>query len=212
MKATLHYIFDPLCGWCYAASPMVRAVAQHFGPQLAWRFHPGLLMPEPTELSPAFRAHILAADQRIARMTGVPFGEAYQARLRSDAMLVLHSVPAAAAVMTVLRLQPQSGLAMLEAIQRTHYVEGGEVCDLAVLLGLAEELGFGGETFGAMLAETLAGLPEQVTVARALLQKAGGGGFPTFVLERDGDIQRIDHAPAYEQPARLVAAVQALAD
>lgn len=23
--ATLHYIFDPLCGWCYGAAPLVEA-------------------------------------------------------------------------------------------------------------------------------------------------------------------------------------------
>ncbi|MEG1327174.1 MAG: DsbA family protein, partial [Janthinobacterium sp.] len=22
---TLHYIFDPLCGWCYGAAPLVEA-------------------------------------------------------------------------------------------------------------------------------------------------------------------------------------------
>ena len=23
--ATLHYIYDPLCGWCYGAKPLVQA-------------------------------------------------------------------------------------------------------------------------------------------------------------------------------------------
>lgn len=28
MRASiLHYVYDPLCGWCYAATPMVEAVA-----------------------------------------------------------------------------------------------------------------------------------------------------------------------------------------
>lgn len=24
-ETTLHYIFDPLCGWCYGAAPLVKA-------------------------------------------------------------------------------------------------------------------------------------------------------------------------------------------
>ncbi len=24
----LHYVYDPLCGWCYAAEPLVRAAAK----------------------------------------------------------------------------------------------------------------------------------------------------------------------------------------
>lgn len=29
--ATLHYIHDPLCGWCYGAAPLVKAARQEFG-------------------------------------------------------------------------------------------------------------------------------------------------------------------------------------
>ena len=31
MNAKLHYIFDPLCGWCYAAGPMLNALSERFG-------------------------------------------------------------------------------------------------------------------------------------------------------------------------------------
>ena len=24
---TLHYVYDPLCGWCYGAAPLLRAAA-----------------------------------------------------------------------------------------------------------------------------------------------------------------------------------------
>lgn len=27
-QATLHYVFDPLCGWCYAAAPLIEAAGQ----------------------------------------------------------------------------------------------------------------------------------------------------------------------------------------
>ena len=26
--ATLHYIYDPFCGWCYAAAPLVKAARE----------------------------------------------------------------------------------------------------------------------------------------------------------------------------------------
>lgn len=35
-NAVLHYIYDPLCGWCYGAAPLVRA-AGYSGRPDAWR-------------------------------------------------------------------------------------------------------------------------------------------------------------------------------
>ena len=32
----LHYIFDPLCGWCYAAAPLVKAARSVPGVTLQW--------------------------------------------------------------------------------------------------------------------------------------------------------------------------------
>ncbi len=34
----LLYLFDPLCGWCYAAAPAVTAMASEYGP--AFEFMP----------------------------------------------------------------------------------------------------------------------------------------------------------------------------
>ena len=28
MNTTLHYIYDPMCGWCYAAAPLIQAARQ----------------------------------------------------------------------------------------------------------------------------------------------------------------------------------------
>ena len=28
MNTTVTYLFDPLCGWCYGASPMIQKLAQ----------------------------------------------------------------------------------------------------------------------------------------------------------------------------------------
>jgi len=39
MVATLHYFHDPLCGWCYAAAPLVTAAAAV--PGVALKLHGG---------------------------------------------------------------------------------------------------------------------------------------------------------------------------
>jgi len=48
MNAVLHYIYDPLCGWCYGAEPLVWAASKVDG--LALQLHAGGLWPQPTRL------------------------------------------------------------------------------------------------------------------------------------------------------------------
>ena len=66
----LHYVFDPLCGWCYAARPLLRRLIDSLGDALPIRFHPGLLFASPRTIDPAYREHIIAADRRIAAVAG----------------------------------------------------------------------------------------------------------------------------------------------
>ena len=66
-----------------------------------------------------------------------------------------------------------------------------------MLKAVAEELGFDAEAFAAAF-ERLAGeaTAQHIAESRQLLQRAGGQGFPTFVLTRaDGSASRIDIGP-----------------
>ena len=70
-QAVLHYVYDPLCGWCYAAAPMV-AAAIEAGVHVS--LHGGALWPTPTTLAPDQAAHIRTSDLRIAALTSQSFG------------------------------------------------------------------------------------------------------------------------------------------
>ncbi|MDH6595145.1 putative protein-disulfide isomerase [Variovorax sp. TBS-050B] len=181
--ATLHYIFDPMCGWCYAAAPLVEAARGI--PGLAVRFHGGGMMTGANRrsVSPAWRAYVMPHDRRIAEMTGQPFGEPYFEGLLRDSGAVMDSEPPTTAVLAADSLRSGGGLDMVHRLQRAHYVEGRRIADAAVLHALAAELGFAPDAFGAAFAR-LAGAPtaRHIAESRALLQRAGGQGFPTFVF------------------------------
>ena len=65
----LHYVHDPLCGWCYAAAPMVDAVRKAGIPL---SLHGGGLWADPTGLSADKAAYIRKSDARIASLSGQP--------------------------------------------------------------------------------------------------------------------------------------------
>jgi len=194
---TLHYIFDPLCGWCYAAAPLVDAARNMPGLQVA--FHGGGMMTGANRraITPQWREYVIPHDRRIAEMTGQPFGEGYFEGLLRDTGAVMDSEPPITAILAAESLRSGGGLDMVHRLQRAHYVEGRRIADAQVLKAVAAELGFDTEAFAAAV-ERLAGeaTAQHIAESRQLLQRAGGQGFPTFVLTRaDGSASRIEIGP-----------------
>ena len=186
---TLHYIHDPLCGWCYGAAPLAIAATEVQGVEL--KLHGGGLWPEPTQLPEDTRRYIQQADARIAEMSGQEFGSAYLEELLLDANLVLDSKPTIAAILAATALDESKALAMIKAIQHAHYVEGQHVVQTQVLCDLAESIGLSREDFAKTLAQT--DPSDHIALSRALMQKVGAGGFPTFVLEKEGQLYGVPH-------------------
>ena len=77
----LHYVYDPLCGWCYAAEPLVKAAADACVPIV---LHGGGLWDPGVHAPEAKRRSMRETDARIARLTGQLFGEAYLEGLLVD--------------------------------------------------------------------------------------------------------------------------------
>ena len=97
-----------------------------------------------------------------------------------DPELVLESKPTIAAVLAAEKLASK-GLAMLQAIQHAHYVDGRHVVREEVLDDLAAGLGLDSAQFAATFAE--ADADAHIADTRGLMQRVGAQGFPTFVLE-----------------------------
>jgi putative protein-disulfide isomerase len=195
--ATLHYIFDPMCGWCYAAAPLVDAARSV--PGLKVEFHGGGMMTGANRraISPQWREYVMPHDRRIAELTGQPFGEPYFEGLLRDTGAVMDSEPPTTAILAAEALRAGGGLDMVHRLQRAHYVEGRRIADADVLKALAVELGFDAEAFASAFARLSGEATSQhIAASRQLLQRTGGQGFPTFVLtQADGPASRIDIGP-----------------
>ncbi len=185
--ATLHYIFDPLCGWCYAAAPLLEAARKI--PGLAIELHAGGLLSGCNRrlVTPQWRAFVLPHDQRISAMSGQPFGEAYLNGLLNDTTAMLDSTPPIAAILAAQELSGD-GMPMLRRIQHAYYVEGLRIADAPVLQDLAEQTGLDAIAFATAYAAML-GEPvnEHTAQSRMLLRRVGASGFPTFVWDRPGN-------------------------
>lgn len=194
-KPVLHYIYDPLCGWCYGAAPLVRAARE----VMEIRAHGGGMMTgsRRQNMSPELRDFVMPHDRRIAELTGQPFGEAYFEGLLRDNAAVYDSAPPIAAVLAAEAIA-ERGLDMLARIQTAHYVEGRRISEFSVLIDLAAEMGLEKGDFAAAI-DAMNGERTQAHIneSRALLARSGGRGFPTLVLEQGGRLQVIDASTYY---------------
>ena len=197
-SARLHYVYDPLCGWCYAAAPLVKAARElielvaHAGGMLAGARR--------RAVTDDWRSYVMPHDRRIEALSGQPFGTAYFDGLLRDRTALLDSAPPTTAVLAADQLGGR-GLDLLARLQTAHYAEGLRIADRDVLIELAQEIGLAREPFAAAF-DALAGAPTDAHFAhsRHFLHEIGGNGFPTFALEVGRQFELVASAPFLGKP------------
>ena len=200
---TLHYIYDPLCGWCYGAAPLVKAARE----VVRVTPHGGGMMTGARRqtVTPQLRAYVAPHDERIAQLSGQPFGVGYREGLLRDPGAVFDSEPPIAAMLAAEELAGR-GLDMLARLQIAHYVDGQRIAERSVLIAVATGIGLDAADFAAALdRQTGAAVQAHIRETRALMTQVGAQGFPSFVLESEGRLQSVDIASFLGRPPDLQA-------
>lgn len=185
-QATLHYFYDPFCGWCFAAAPMVSA-AQAV-PGLEIQAHGvGMLADAAARwMSPEWRDFVRPHERRITDLSGQTFGEAYVDGVQMRTDVRLDSAPPIAAMLAAETLAGK-GVEMIKQLQNRYYQQGQPIAEPGTLLAAAQAIGLSADAFSATLsAITPDLLREHLQASKAQMETLQATGFPTFALERDG--------------------------
>ncbi|ALX85742.1 DsbA family protein [Achromobacter ruhlandii] len=196
----LHYIYDPLCGWCYGAAPLVQAARGISG--LTIEAHGGGMMTGGNRqpVTEALRRYVMPHDERIASLTGQVFGPDYFDGLLRDSGAVFDSAPPTTAILAAQALAGR-GLDLLHRLQQAHYIEGRRIADPAELRRLAVEIRLDEAAFQAAYAATEGAATERhIAQSREWLARVRGSGFPTLALERDGVFELLEPARFLGRP------------
>lgn len=198
MKTTLHYIYDPLCGWCYGAAPLVNA-AREVMPVVP---HGGGMMigARRQTVTPQLRDYVKQNDARIAELSSQPFGEAYFDGLLRDTCAVFDSEPPTAAMLAAEALA-RRGLDLLAQLQVAHYVQGRRIADRAVLIDVAAAIGIDSAAFAEAFDRQSGDVVQRhIDETRRLMAEVGVQSFPSLVLESGTQMERIDVSPYLGRP------------
>ena len=190
---TVTYLFDPLCGWCYAAAPALNYLQGVEGIEVALAPTGLFAGAGARPMDAQFAAYAWANDQRIQQLTGQPFTQAYRDRILGAANGCFDSGPATLALTAVAQAAPDRELEALHALQHARYVEGRDTAEPEVLADLLRALGLA-DAVGLTLAPDAALhslVAERVARAQATLRAVSARGVPQLVVGQGGALRLI---------------------
>lgn len=200
-KAKLHYLYDPFCGWCYGASPLVTAADQI--DDLDVEVHGiGMLSGDKSKMvSPEWRDFVRPHEERITAYSHQVFSEAYLKNVLESQDVLLDSSPPIGAMLAAEKLDGR-GLEMLKRLQRAYYVEGRPIAALQTIAEVAEEQGYDTQEFMQAFEElSQTALGEHLEQSHILMERLNAHGVPAFFLEVDGQFELFHFGHYLGRPA-----------
>ena len=195
MSTTITYLFDPLCGWCYGASPMIQKLEK-------LSKQSGLTLElAPTGLFAGVNGRAMDADfanyawfndVRIAKMTGQPFTEQYRTQVLGQTDGMLDSEAATLALTAVSFTEPQRELETLRQLQEARYVNGQDITSLITVEKLLRDLCLAAAADKLAAESTELNLSNYTRLQRAqrLMQTFSVSGVPALIVTK-GDSRRV---------------------
>lgn len=211
MKTTIHYLFDPLCGWCYGATPTLFNMVDNSDVTIEL-LPTGLFSGERSmSMDDDFAAYAWSNDQRIAHLTGQSFTERYREFVLGDRKQLFDSGPATVALTTVSLTAPERELEVLKAIQHARFVGGNDITKLYTLISILKTLGL--NDAASMLENSNEGLLNahriRINRANTLMQEFSARGVPTFIASSETKRWLLHTNEIYSNPNALFSQMKA---
>ncbi|RQO81377.1 DsbA family protein [Acidovorax sp. FJL06] len=190
---TVTYLFDPLCGWCYAAAPALQYLQGQDGVQVALAPTGLFAGAGARPMDAQFGAYAWANDQRIQQLTGQPFTQTYRDQILGAANGRFDSGPATLALTAVAQTAPDRELEVLHALQHARYVDGRDNTDPAVIAEVLHTLGLADAATLTLAPDAAlrSRMAEHVAHAQATMRAVGARGVPQLVVAGPGGALRL---------------------
>ncbi len=185
-SATLYYVHDPMCSWCWAYRPIMLQLHANLPAEIGWQNVLGGLaadtdQPMPEQTRQMIQAHWRQIESTLGTRFNFDFWTENQPR--RDTYKACRAVIAAG--------RQHAEERMIESIQKAYYLRAMNPSDPHVLAGLAGGLGLNRDRFLADFAseKTEAALQEQFLLRDRLQVRS----FPSLVFEQDSRYKFIQH-------------------
>lgn len=209
MTDRISYLFDPLCGWCYGASPMLEKLRAE-GVQIE-AVPTGLFSGAGARpLDSGFAAYAWANDQRIERLTGQMFSEAYRQNVLNGST-VFDSGSTTLGIVAAGMTDPELRFDALRSLQNARYVGGLDTADKGVVAGVLHKAGHDEAADRVLNPDEalLEAVRDTVAHGQRLFNRLGANGVPALAFDRDGELHLLDSSALFGSIQNLRAHLQA---
>jgi putative protein-disulfide isomerase len=183
---TLTYLFDPLCGWCYGASPTIQKLGQvnTITLQLA---PTGLFAGGGRTMDASFADYAWSNDMRIEKLTGQQFTEIYRTQVLGNVGGAFDSAAATLALTAVSLTEPQRELEALKLLQEARYVRGLDTSTALVVDTLLRDGNFlqAANAFASKSDDVVSTNAARMEHARSLIRTHNSNGIPTMIVTNE---------------------------
>jgi len=184
--ATLYYVHDPMCSWCWAYRPTWLQLRENLPEGMIWQNVLGGLAPDNDQPMPENLQNMIQSHWRHIESTiGTEFNFDFWTKCqpRRDTYKACRAVIAAA--------QQQAEEAMIEAIQKAYYLRAMNPSNLETLADLAAETGLNRARFVEHLGSSEVETEFQRQLS--LRDKLNVRSFPSLVLQQGSVCSPIRH-------------------
>ena len=202
--------YDALCGWTYAANPLMEALANYAEKrQVGFSLVPVGLWVGPTTMdyTPDRVEFFWNSDQRITQLSGMEISEAYRNNILAGDDTRVDSWASVLGAALLIQRDESKHLDYLLALQRGKYVTGLDTAKIDVVCAILNDLGVDVSTADFDNAGVQQQAHELMRRGQGLMRGVGGQGAPTFILRSGQHYSYLDHQPFYGHPAQFVEAV-----
>lgn len=175
-----------MCVFCYGFSPLVTKLHETYKNDLEFVFLPAGIWREGQEkiATPMFAKNMKKSIQRVGKMTGQSYGEAFIKYLSTKP--TLNSYLGAKAINTVIACENLDPMIYLNGLYDLTFIQGKNISEVKLFVDLAVSLGIKKEVFLEHFnSEEIATITEEKI---ALLVEKEMTSFPTMVLEKEGEL------------------------
>ncbi len=197
-KTTVLYVYDPLCGWCYGFSPVMKKLYENYIDEIDFDvISGGMVVGERIGPLGEKAPYIKEAYKVVEQKMGVKFGDEYVNKVLAEGTAIQTSVPASKLLVAFKSLDDKQAVLFAHELQNALYHYGVHPDNMEGLLDKCD-------TFGVSKADIIQ-IAKSVQVEAAmnhdfeLSSRLGVTGFPTVFVIKDNAINVIARgADSYE--------------
>ena len=189
-KPQIIYVFDPLCGWCYGFSPVIKKAYDTYKEKADFKvITGGMVIGDQIGPIGKISQFLKGATARVTQRTGAVFSSLFLDTILTEGTQILSSMESSIAVQICKAEKPERIFDFMTELHKDIYISGLKTAIPTDYARLAEKMGFDEKIFINELTEN-----KFKQMAMQDFQEAGALGvdsYPAVLISIDGVVREL---------------------